>query len=108
MTVHRRPPRLAEWILVAILPRDSRDALIADLADAYAHPSRRHRDRWYWGQVVRACWPPTIVTLHLQQRHRELRAGNALRRQPQGGFVKDVAYAVRSLRRAPGFTVSAV
>jgi putative ABC transport system permease protein len=119
MTARLRPPRLAEAILSVVLPRDVRDALLADLADAHAHPSRRHRDAWYWGQALRAWWPPTIIALHLQQRHRERFSGAAPFHPFQEGsvndvtlgaqaFVQDLRFAVRSLRKQRGLTFIAI
>ena len=65
------PPWIAERLLRLILPRAVRAPLLADIAEAYARPGRLHRRLWYWGQVARACWPPTLIALHLEHPDRE-------------------------------------
>lgn len=61
-----KPPWLAERLLAVVLPGMIREPLLADLADAYAQPGRRRPRLWYWGQVARACWPPTLIGLYLE------------------------------------------
>lgn len=100
------PPRLARRLLAIILPRRIRDALITDIGEAYAtraagSAQRPHARWWYWHQVARACWPPTLVALHLAYRdHTPL--PNA------AGILEilrdDVCAAGRGLRRRPIFS----
>ena len=51
-----RPPRLARWILAWLLPREYREAVIGDLAEAFDARCRQGRIEafaraWYWRQV---------------------------------------------------------
>ena len=98
------PPRLAERVLRVVLPRTIRDALLADLAAAYAAPERRHRKTWYWGQVARACWPPTLIAMYVQQHSREI----PMTIRGTASLVEIVLYdsrlAFRGFRRRPLFT----
>ena len=103
----KQPPRIAERILSALLPHQIRDAMLADLADAYAEPSRMHRKRWYWAQVARAAWPPTLIALHRQQTFDEGRM------MPESAplaeiIMYDSRLALRGFRRRPFFTAMIV
>lgn len=89
-----RPPRLAEWLLHLLLPRDHRDEVLGDLAEAHAHRSASSRvgaDVWYAAQVV-------LVPLWLT-------ASALTSTRIEAAHVRR---AVRSLLRTPGFTAVAV
>ncbi|HEX3865525.1 MAG TPA: hypothetical protein VHV78_02195, partial [Gemmatimonadaceae bacterium] len=86
-----------------ILPRAVRGPLLADLSDAFARPMRAHPRRWYWGQVARTCWPPTLVALHLQHR----RTDRAAMPAPSATLDiarQDIRFALRGFRRRPFVT----
>ncbi len=52
-----RPPRLARWILTWMLPREYREVVLGDLAEAFDERCRERRivafaRAWYWRQVL--------------------------------------------------------
>ena len=104
-----RPPRLASIILALTLPRDVRQAVLGDMAEAFEQRVQRGDEvgarLWYWSHTWRslsplARWP--------------LRFGGALRVQPTTSshfrgdivptFLRDVRYALRSALKNPGPT----
>ena len=104
-----RPPRLASIILALTLPRDVRQAVLGDMAEAFEQRVQRGDEvgarLWYWSHTWRslsplARWP--------------LRFGGALRVQPTTSshfrgdivptFLRDVRYALRSALTNPGHT----
>jgi len=111
------PPTLAERLLTWTLPAEDRAPVAGDLAELFQIRVRAvgkmRATLWYWRQVV------GFASRRLAAR---IRGDDKLRkpmrpdtRLPHGGrsyeerFVnsslKDLRYAVRSLRRAPGFTL---
>ena len=48
-----RPPRLAEWLLRAMLRHQDRDAVLGDLAEEFD----AHGRAWYWKQVFASAAP---------------------------------------------------
>jgi len=89
-----RPPRLAERILHAALPRDERLEVLGDLAEAHAARAQEGRlgaNLWYWAQVLMV--PVWLTGLALGSTRVE--AG-------------DVRRTFRGLARSPGFTLVAV
>ncbi len=89
-----RPPRLAEWILHAMLPARRRDEVLGDLAEAHARrvaSGRMGAHLWYASQVL--LLPLWLLSASIRSTRIE---GTHLRR------------AARSLARTPGFTVVAV
>jgi len=102
--VDHAPPRLAEWVLRIVLPCSIRDALLTDLAEVHAAATRQHRSAWYWGQVARACWPPTLIAMYLQQQSRET---PMMMRGTASMFeivLYDARLALRGFGRRPFFT----
>jgi putative ABC transport system permease protein len=96
-----RPPGVLRRLLAAILPAGRvRDGLMGDLDELYAERARKGRaaaDLWYARQLASA-------VLHYRLR----RQGTA---EPNGEGIgmmesvgRDVAFALRALRRRPGFT----
>ena len=96
----RSSPRLARALLAALLPSESREDVLGDLEEAFAHQvevgGERLARRWYWGQTVRflARMPEDGI----------LRWGGGL----MGSFGQDLRWAVRALGRNRGFAVAAL
>ena len=100
-----RPPRLARWLLACLLPREYRDVVLGDLAEAFDERCRRTRivafaRAWYWRQVFH------VDVLRLRS---EARAERAQYRG--GGGMKDVFFvelrqALRVFRRNPRFVTA--
>lgn len=90
----RRPPRWAEWLLGALLPREDRDEILGDLAESYRARARERpasAAAWYGAQMI-------LVPLWV--------GGSAVRAMRwDAGEVRRTA---RRLTRAPGFTAMAV
>ncbi|MEM7417597.1 MAG: ADOP family duplicated permease [Gemmatimonadota bacterium] len=90
----KSPPRWAEALLGAVLPRDDRDEMLGDLAEAYARRAEHSAFKaraWYLGQLL--FLPGWLI----------LGALRAMRFDP-GEFRR----TLRGLARTPGFTIVAV
>lgn len=105
------PPVLARLFLRLILPRDLHTAVAGDLEerfqrDAAVDPAAARRSYW------RDALSPSLLRLRRESRGMPLPPGAPPGSGPGDGPVRslmsDLRFAVRSLRKAPGFTAVAV
>ncbi len=99
------PPRAVERALEMLLPRDSRESMLGDLAEEFhrvhlAH-GRRRAARWYCQEAIAAAIHGIT--------HRSARRDTAQHPSPQRDNVMttlraDFRYAVRNVARRPGFS----
>jgi putative ABC transport system permease protein len=100
-------PRLARWLLAAVVPAPWRDSIEGDLAEERAH--RRSRGRAasvLWTVAAAASIATRLVLERLTSRIAAPR--KATRRVAMDRFVVDIQHAVRGLARNRGFTATAV
>jgi putative ABC transport system permease protein len=97
-------PRLALWILRLRLSAEDREFAIGDLEEEFLDRIERDgRDlarRWYWRQALRS-----LIT---RQPRRYPQPLTSPRRPAMNHFSMDMRFALRLLRRSPGFTAVVV
>ena len=96
--MQRTPPRLALFLLRLWLSGPSYEAVAGDLCEEYQDPSRS--SSWFWQQTfstIKPLWAPPVWSAVSPMR---IVRGTGLLTIRQ-----DLSYAVRTLRKAPGFTV---
>jgi predicted permease len=95
------PPRVPRRLLATLLPREHRTIVLAHLDDEFARTHRERSSRaamhWYWRQALASA--PGALRLRARSM--------GLTRVP-AQFAQDARYALRQMRRAPGFSAAAV
>ena len=102
-----RPPRVAMFLARALIRGAHREFLLGDLAEAFpAELARSERPRaaqlWFFYQVLRSvAWS----LLHPPERRR---SGTTRGDDVMWTLISNTKYALRGLRRAPGFALVAI
>jgi predicted permease len=109
-----RPPRAAVWLLGRALPGDARASIPGDLEEEYAVIALRSGWRaavWYWAQALRLIVRFGAFVVWRAVRERVSRSPGTFRRRKDGSMatlLRDLRYAMRSLRRSPAFALTAI
>ena len=114
-----RPPRVAEAILLRLLPKQDRGPILGDLAEEFARRTRTDgvnaARSWYWHQFVRSVLPAMRRRLRpsgvSRAQNRDIKGqgeGWTMGTMKMTGLWNDARFAMRGLLRAPGFTAITV
>jgi putative ABC transport system permease protein len=101
------PPRLAIWLLTQRLPNQWRDFVIGDLQEEFAarwERSPAHARAWFWRQTLRCLAAPPPVRRPQPAESIDPSGGDSMIRTA----LADIGYALRVIRRAPGFAAAVV
>src|SRR4029453_18323980 len=101
------PPRLAIWLLTRLVPQDWREFVIGDLEEEFATRAERSTisaRAWYWRQALRCLAAPPPVRSQSAAHPIDRSSGDSMTRTA----LADVRYALRVIRRAPGFAAAVV
>ncbi len=106
----RRPPRMAEWLMRALVRAPDRDWVLGDLHEEFERRAQLHgrmsAGLWYWRQTAASIGP-------VLRRNAVLREGrdSAERRSRAGigsGWLGELKHAVRALRKRPVYGAVAI
>ena len=102
-----RAPRWAETLLRLVAPADDVGPLLDELRDEYAREISRRGERaarvWLAGEVLRSL--PPILARRIVVAKRTPQSRGTMRHRFEA-IRSDLSYAMRQLRRAPGFTIT--
>ncbi len=103
-----RPPRLATRIVRAALPSRGDGAYVADLDERFERFAERYGERsarrWYWRQALG--FGLRVPAARLSDAAQRTRAAGCA--WPAATLARHLAYAVRTLKSRPGFTIPAL
>ena len=102
-----KAPRWAEALLRFVAPADDFETLIDELRDEHAREISRRGERaaraWLTREILRSLAP--ILARRVVVAIRKPRSRSTMRHRLEA-VLYDVSYAMRQLRRAPGFTIT--
>jgi putative ABC transport system permease protein len=99
------PPRLARWIVAALVREPMREFLLGDLDEQFAETLRdrgpRRARRRYWSQAVRSLGPARAIG-------RRSHVHGPGRRFDMSRFWTDLIVGIRTILRSPGYSAITV
>jgi putative ABC transport system permease protein len=106
------PPRLAQFLVGALVAEPEREFLLGDLSEQFAAvraAGRLAAWRWYWSQALRSAWQVRQIA---RWRKTAARARRATERGRRGiemtTLFREFTLAVRTTLKSPGYSAIAV
>jgi putative ABC transport system permease protein len=101
------PPRLAGWLLRLVLPAERHETIGGDLEEVFRlevlpQAGRRYARRWFWRQAL------SIILARLLARPARTPLTPPRKGEPMQGLRQDARYAIRTLVKAPVFTLVSI